>query len=126
MGRFYTVMASSLAQRELAANTAENASLADALAGVWAELVRLCEAASAPFVPAAEADAALREFAQRLRRALAREAAVLAELIAMGGVRDDRARLRHGHAQLLAALDQAAQLRAAAQHEHFVDVMQDL
>jgi hypothetical protein len=125
MGRFCTVMSSSLARFDLRAIAAENASLSDTLADAWRELVRLCDAASAPFVPAIEAKHAWDEFAHGLRRALAREAAVLPELIAEAGVRDDRARLRRGHAQLLAALDEAAALLSGSR-ERFVDVVQDL
>jgi hypothetical protein len=119
-------MASPLARSEFQPTPADAVSLPDALAHVWSELVRLCEGASAPFVPAAAAEQAWEEFAKRLRRALARESAVLPELVAEVGLRDDRARLRHGHGQLLAALDEAARLRALGKLELFVDVMQDL
>ncbi len=119
-------MGVSLARLQVQANGNDDGRLADALERIWGQLVRLCERASAPFVPVAEAGDAWDAFSQGLRRALGREAAVLPELIATYGLRDDRPRLRLAHAQLRAALDEAAQLRQHARAEPFVDALQDL
>jgi hypothetical protein len=119
-------MGVSLARLPVQANGNDDGRLADALASVWGHLVRLCERASAPFVPRSEAGLAWDAFSLGLRRALAREAAVLPELIATYGLRDDRPRLRLAHGQLLVALDEAAQLRERARPEPFVDAIQDL
>jgi hypothetical protein len=125
MCRFYTVMARSSARLQQP-DLDGTLHLSAALARVWSDLARLCDAASAPFTPTCQAQQAWERFAQDMRRALAREGAVLPQLMASLGVRDDRPRLRHAHHQLLTALDETTRLRQSGKLEAFVDAMHDL